>query len=789
MTETTLAPRASPEEHRVKLVLAVTGMTCAACQARVQRTLEKTPGVEQASVSLMTNSAAVTFDPAAVDAGSLLERIRKTGYGAELPAADASAMQSQSDQDAAGRAEYRDLVRKAVFALAAGVVAMILSMPLMSAHAHLGASGPVDPFMRWSLAVVDPLVRKSFPVLYQVPAGGLSVLLLALTLVVMLWAGRMFYVRGWQAARHGGADMNTLVSLGTGAAFLYSLVATIAPGFFLSRGVAPDLYYEAVIIIIALILVGHALEARAKGETSAAVRGLIDLLPPTATVIRDGAQREVPVDSLLSGDEIVVRPGDRIPVDGTVSSGESAVDESMLTGEPLPVVKRIGDAVVGGTVNRTGAFHYRATTLGAASVLARIVALMREAQSSRAPIQRLADRVSAVFVPTVIGIAAVTFGVWFFTADAVRAFAAAVSVLIIACPCAMGLAVPTAVMVATGRAARFGALIKGGDVLERVSRIDTVVFDKTGTLTEGRPSVVALETTPTFSADDVMRLAASIERVSEHPLAEAFVADARRRGVSLLEVESFQSMTGQGVVGLADGRSIQVGNASLMADHALDTTAMQVVIDRWSEKAWTPVFIGVDGMLAGAVAIADPLKATSGEAVSALTALGLDVMLLSGDAQSTADAVARQAGIVRAVANVRPEGKVAFIRELQASGRTVAMVGDGINDAPALAQADVGIALGTGTDIAIDASDITLMRGDPRVVGQTIAIGRRAMRVMRQNLFWAFVYNVIGIPIAAGALYPAFRLLLSPVLASAAMALSSVSVVTNSLRLRRYQPS
>ncbi len=461
----------------------------------------------------------------------------------------------------------------------------------------------------------------------------------------------------------------------------------------------------------------------------------------------------------------------------------------MLTGEPVPVVKRIGDAVVGGTVNRTGAFHYRATTLGAASVLARIVALMREAQSSRAPIQRLADRVSAVFVPTVIGIAAVTFAVWFFTADTVRAFAAAISVLIIACPCAMGLAVPTAVMVATGRAARFGALIKGGDVLERVSRIDTVVFDKTGTLTEGRPAVVGLETTPTFSADDVLRLAASIERVSEHPLAEALVAEARRRGLSLLEVESFQSMTGQGVVGLADGRGIQVGNASLMADFALDTTPLHAVIDRWSENAWTPVFLGVDGALAGAVAIADPVKATSAEAVRALTRLGLDVVLLSGDAQSTADAVARQAGIPRAIAGVRPEGKVAVIRELQASGRTVAMVGDGINDAPALAQADVGIALGTGTDIAIDASDITLMRGDPRVVGQTIAIGRRAMRVMRQNLFWAFVYNVIGIPIAAGALYPAFRLLLSPVLASAAMALSSVSVVTNSLRLRRYQPS
>jgi Cu+-exporting ATPase len=439
-----------------------------------------------------------------------------------------------------------------------------------------------------------------------------------------------------------------------------------------------------------------------------------------------------------------------------------------------------------------GAFHYRATTLGAESVLARIVALMRQAQSSRAPIQRLADRVSAVFVPVVIVIAIVTFGVWYAlaeTAPAVRAFAAAISVLIIACPCAMGLAVPTAVMVATGRAAQLGALIKGGEALERAARIDTVVFDKTGTLTEGRPAVVAVQPVGTTGADDLLRLAASVEHVSEHPLAEAFVDAARERGLALTTVESFQSLTGQGVTGVSDGRGVVVGNASLMQDFAIDTTQMHSTIDRWTTTAWTPVFVAIDGALAGAVAIADPIKATSAEAVRALAALGLDVLLLSGDTQATADAIAAQAGIPRAIGTVRPEGKVAVIRDLQAGGRIVAMVGDGINDAPALAQADVGIALGTGTDIAIDASDLTLMRGDPRVVAQTIAIARRTMRVMRQNLFWAFVYNVIGIPIAAGALYPAFRLLLSPILASAAMALSSVSVVSNSLRLRRYRPS
>ena len=782
----------APPAGRVNLVVPVTGMTCAACQARVQRTLERTAGVEQATVSLMTNSAAVTFDPGAVSAEALVERIRSTGYGAELPSADLTAVESQTAQDAAGRDEYRILVRKAGFALLAGVVAMAVSMPLMSAHAHLGADGPVDPFMRWSMAVIDPLVRRALPWLYAVPAPILSWTLFGLTLVVMTWAGRLFYVRGWQAARHGGADMNTLVSLGTGAAFLYSVVATAAPQFFLSRGVAPDVYYEAVIIIIGLVLVGHALESRAKGETSSALRGLIALLPPTATVMRDGAPQEVAVDSLMTGDELLVRPGERIPVDGIVSSGESAVDESMLTGEPLPVAKKAGDPVVGGTVNRMGAFHYRATTLGAESVLARIVALMRQAQSSRAPIQRLADRVSAVFVPVVIVIAVVTFGVWYAlaeTAPAVRAFAAAISVLIIACPCAMGLAVPTAVMVATGRAAQLGALIKGGEALERASRIDTVVFDKTGTLTEGRPAVVAVEPVGTTGSDDLLRLAASVEHVSEHPLAEAFVDAARQRGLALMPVESFQSLTGQGVTGVSDGRGVVVGNASLMQDFAIDTTPMHSAIDRWTATAWTPVFVAIDGALAGAVAIADPIKATSAEAVQALAALGLDVMLLSGDTQATADAVASQAGIPRAIGNVRPEGKVAVIRELQTGGRIVAMVGDGINDAPALAQADVGIALGTGTDVAIDASDLTLMRGDPRVVAQTIAIARRTMRVMRQNLFWAFVYNVIGIPIAAGALYPAFRLLLSPILASAAMALSSVSVVSNSLRLRRYRPS
>lgn len=780
---------ASDDSARVKVVFPVTGMTCAACQARVQRTLERTPGVDSAAVSLMTNSAAVTFDPGVTRIETLVDRVKATGYGAELPVEDRTALEAQTALDEERRREYRSLRFKSIVSLVLGIVAMALSMPLMTAHAHEGLGAPADPFMRWSAAVIDPMVRAAFPWLYTIDPALLSWTLMAVTLFVMIWAGRIFYVRAWQAAKHGSSDMNTLVSLGTGAAFIYSLVATAAPDFFISRGVPNDVYYEAVIVIIALVLMGHALEARAKGETSSAIRKLIDLVPPVATVVRNGQEIELPLSSIVSGDEILVRPGERIPVDGRVASGESAVDESMLSGEPLPVVKRPGDSVVGGTVNRTGSFKYRATTLGADSVLSRIVGLMRDAQASRAPIQRLADRVSAVFVPTVVVISIVTFAVWYFASDAapaVRGFAAAVSVLIIACPCAMGLAVPTAVMVATGRGAQAGALIKGGDALERTARVTTVVFDKTGTLTQGRPEVVAITVAPGESEDEVLRLAASVERASEHPLAEAFIRDAARRGMELEEVESFQSVTGRGAAGLAGAHAVQVGNAAMMSDYALSTDAFADVINDWASSAYTPVFVGIDGRMAGAVAIADPLKETSPDAVRSLREMGLEVIMLSGDIQRTAEAVAGKAGIDRVVAGVRPEGKVALIRDLQGQGKVVAMVGDGINDAPALAQADVGIALGTGTDIAIEASDVTLMRGDPRVVTQAVGLARRSMRIMQQNLFWAFVYNVIGIPVAAGVLFPATGILLSPIIASAAMALSSVSVVSNSLRLRQF---
>ncbi len=778
--------RATPEQ--VKLIVPVTGMTCAACQVRVQRTLERTPGVSEANVNLMTNSASFSFDPAVVSAGDLVERIRDAGYGAELPSAEVGAVAAQEAQDAARDSEYAELRRGAVLSFVAGAVAMLVSMPLMAAHAHGGVA--IDPFMQWSMRTIDPFVRAALPWLYRVDAGLLSWGLLALTLATMAGPGRSFYVRAWQGARHGATDMNTLVSLGTGAAFLYSLVATVQPSFFTTRGVAPDVYYEAVIIIIALVLVGHALEARAKRETSSAIARLVDLQPPVARVIRNGAERDVPIAELVSGDEVVVRPGERVPVDGIVLRGDSAVDESMLTGEPLPVAKSTGASVVGGTVNRTGHFVFRATTLGDASVLARIVGMMREAQGSRAPIQRLADRVSAVFVPTVLVLAVLTFGIWYVVADTaplVRALAASVAVLIIACPCAMGLAVPTAVMVATGRAAQFGALVKGGDALERAAAVRTVVFDKTGTLTEGRPQLADLAAHTGWDADALLRLAASAEHASEHPLAEAFTEAAAARGLSLGQVTAFSAEVGYGVRGAVESHLVIAGNEAWMSKNGVSVTPMAGVTAGWSPER-TMVFIAVDGALAGVAAIADPVKASSRAAVAELEAQGIEVVLLTGDVQATADAVAARVGIRRVIAGVRPDGKVDAIKSLQRDGRVVAMVGDGINDAPALAQADVGIALGTGTDIAIEASDIALMRGDPRTVAQVLALARQTLRVTKQNLFWAFIYNVIGIPVAAGALYPAFRLLLSPILASAAMAFSSVSVVSSSLRLRAWSP-
>ncbi|HEX6053766.1 MAG TPA: heavy metal translocating P-type ATPase [Gemmatimonadaceae bacterium] len=786
---TQLVPDASPADGE-RIDIPVSGMTCAACQARVQRVLARQPGVRDASVNLMTRTASVTFDPEATSPEGLVDVIRATGYGAELPNPAESVLEAQEAQDRAQADEFVTLRRKAIASLIAGVVAMIVSMPLMVSGHDLGVT---DPFMRWAADTLGPPVRAAMPWLYAIDPRALSYTLLALTTVVMAWAGRHFYTRAWAALRHRSADMNTLIAVGTGAAFVFSVFATVAPDFFLSRGVSADTYYEAVIFIIALVLVGNTLEARAKRQTANALRGLAALQPRTARIERDGVEIEVPVDEVRRGDIVTVRPGERLPVDGDVVDGSSAVDESMLTGESESVKKQAGDRVIGATLNRTGAFRYRATAVGADSVLAQIIKLMREAQGSRAPIQRLADRISGVFVPVVIVIALATFATWYVVADtapAVRAFAAAIAVLIIACPCAMGLAVPTAVMVATGKGAELGVLIKGGEALQRAGALDTIVLDKTGTVTEGRPAVtdIIVRDPASVSERDLLGRAGALERMSEHPLAHAIVTTARDRGYSLGTPTGFQSHTGRGVTGLVDGVGVAVGNARLMNEWAVDVAPLAGDAERLMGEAKTVVFVAVDGRLAGLLAVADPIKDGSRDAIRTLRRMGLDVVLLTGDNARVATAIARATGIERVVAGVLPEGKVDEVKRLQGGGRTVAMVGDGVNDAPALAQADIGIAIGSGTDVAVEASDITLMRGDLRGVAQAIALSRRTMRTTKQNLFWAFIYNVIGIPIAAGVLYPVTGLLLSPVLAGGAMAFSSVSVVTNSLRLRRYDP-
>jgi Cu+-exporting ATPase len=727
-----------------RITIPVTGMHCAACQSRVQSALAGTPGVAEANVNLLLNQAAVTYDEAVVAPERLIETIKSTGYDATLPRADASGVEDQNAQDTTHEREVQELTRKTVTSLV--VVAVTMTLPMIAPEA----------FTPW--------------------------ILLALTTLVVVWPGRQFYTRAWRALRHRTADMNSLISVGTGAAYLYSVWATVAPDFFTSRGLEPALYYEAVSAIIGLILLGNLFEARAKRQTTAALRALADLQPKTVRILRDLKEVEIPIEQLERGDVFIVRPGERVAADGEVVSGGSAVDESMLTGESMPVAKAKGDRIVGGTINRTGALKARATTLGAESAIARIVKLMRDAQGSRAPIQNLADRVSGVFVPVVMAIAVATFIGWFIAGDAVHALVAAISVLIIACPCAMGLAVPTALMVASGKGAQLGVLIKGGEALQRAHEIDVVVLDKTGTVTLGQPRVTDVAMSGTQRSEgEILALAAGVESLSEHPLADAIVRGAAERGVRRAEVRDFESRTGKGVVGRGvEGQRVAVGNATLMRDLGLDPHSLEREAGQFAHEGRTPVYVAIDADVVAVLGIADPVKAEARAAIARLRSMGLDVVMLTGDSRSTATAVANAVGVARVVAEVLPDGKVAEIRRLQAEGHVVAMVGDGINDAPALAQADVGIAIGTGTDIAVEAADITLMRGDLGAAADAIRLAKGTMRVMRQNLFWAFIYNVVGIPLAAAGA-------LSPVIAGAAMAFSSVSVVGNSLRLRRFR--
>ncbi|HQU90875.1 MAG TPA: heavy metal translocating P-type ATPase [Pyrinomonadaceae bacterium] len=739
----------------------ITGMTCAACANRIEKTLAKQPGVNHASVNFATETATVNFDPAATNVDSLVETVRGAGYDAHPHS------MNDGDEDPLEKAhaeEYRTAQLKFI-------VAAVLSLPVL-------------------------VIAMSHGAISWLNFDGVNWLQLILTTPVVLYSGRHFYTGAWAAFKHRAADMNTLIAVGTGTAFIYSVFATVFPAWFAAadhgaHSMDVPVYFEAAAVIIALILLGNLFESRAKGRTGEAIRKLVGLQPKTATVIRDGAEIEVATDAVLQGDIVVVRPGEKIAVDGVVSEGSSAVDESMLTGESIPVEKRVGDEVFAATINKTGAFHFRATKVGKDTALQQIVQLVRDAQGSKPPIAKLADKISGIFTPVVISIAIATFVVWFVAASPEVRFTMAlvnfVSVLIIACPCALGLATPTAIMVGTGKGAELGILIKGGDSLETAHKLDTIVLDKTGTITKGEPSltdVVAFD----FDESELLRLIASAEASSEHPLASAIVAGAKERGLELVRAERFNAAEGRGIEATVDGRSVLLGNQRLMDEFRVrDSSRASDALSSLATEGKTPMLAAIDGKLAGIVAVADTVKDDSKAAIAEFHRMGLTVVMMTGDNRRTADAVAKEVGIDRVIAEVLPEGKSSEIKRLQAEGRSVGMVGDGINDAPALAQADVGIAIGTGTDVAIEASDITLIRGDLRGVATAIGLSKATIRTVKQNLFWAFIYNVIGIPIAAGVLYPIFGWLLSPVVASAAMSMSSVSVVTNSLRLRGFR--
>ncbi|ROR34784.1 heavy metal translocating P-type ATPase [Inmirania thermothiophila] len=739
--------------------LGVKGMTCAACVRRVERALGKLPGVLSASVNLATGRATVEHLADAVTPAALGAAVRAAGYEPVLGAA-ADADREQAEREAEIRGLGRDLTAAAA-----------LTVPLV-----LIAMGPLFfPALGGLLEAVAP------PAFWH----GLEFLLAT---PVLFGAGRRFFRSGWAELRHASPGMNSLVMLGTSAAWGYSVLALAAPGLF-PEGTA-NLYFEAAAVIVTLILLGRYLEARAKGRTSEAIRRLMALQARTARVLRGGEAVEVPVEEVLPGDLVVVRPGERVPVDGTVTEGSSYVDESMLSGEPVPVAKGPGDTVVGGTVNKTGSFTFRAERVGADTVLAQIIRMVEEAQAAKPPIQQLADRIAGVFVPVVMVVAALTFVIWLLVGPSPAlsyAFVAAVSVLLIACPCAMGLATPTAIMVGTGRGAEMGVLFRKGTALELLARVDTVVLDKTGTVTRGRPELTDLVVVEGEEAE-VLRRVAAAEARSEHPIAEAVVEAARARGLDLPEVAAFEAVPGYGIEAEVEGRRIQVGADRYMARLGIDLGPVAGRVEAWADAAKTPLYAAVDGRLAAALAVADPVKEGSREAVEALHRLGLAVAMVTGDHRRTAEAVARAVGIERVMAEVLPEHKAEEVRRLQAEGRRVAFVGDGINDAPALAQADVGVAIGTGTDVAIEAGDVILMSGDLRGIVNAVALARRTLRTIRLNFFWAYAYNVALIPVAAGALYPLLGVLLNPMLAAAAMSLSSVFVVTNSLRLRRFRP-
>lgn len=743
------------------LTLKLRGMSCASCATSIEEAILSVPGVSSVNVNFGAEQATVQYDPDKTNLEKIQAAVEAAGYSA-YSLQDQEMGTGEDDTEKVSRqAETRDLTRKVVVGGVISAILVVGSLSMMT-----GLDLPLIP---------DWLSNQWFQ--------------LVLTAPVQFWCGYSFYINTWKAFKRHAATMDTLIALGTSAAYFYSLFATLFPNFFINQGLMPEVYYETAAIVITLILLGRLFENRARGQTSEAIRKLIGLQARDARVIRNGQEMDIPIQSVQLNDVVLVRPGEKIPTDGKVIEGASTVDEAMVTGESIPVKKQPGDEVIGATINKTGSFKFQVTRVGKDTFLAQIVQLVQQAQGSKAPIQRLADQVTGWFVPVVIAVAIATFVIWFnVMGNITLALITTVGVLIIACPCALGLATPTSIMVGTGKGAENGILIKGAESLELAHKIRTIVLDKTGTLTQGKPTVTDFAPTIAVGQElNLLRLVAAVERNSEHPLAEAIVQYARSQEVDLGEAQNFEAIAGSGVQGTVEGHLVQIGTQRWMAELGIETQSLQSQKSRWEAEGKTAVFIAVDGKMQGLVGIADALKESSPEAVRTLQRLGLEVVMLTGDNQRTAEAIAHQVGIKRVFAEVRPDQKANTVQSLQAEGKVVAMVGDGINDAPALAQADVGIAIGTGTDVAIAASDITLISGDLQGIVTAIHLSRATIRNIRQNLFFAFIYNVAGIPIAAGVLFPLFGWLLNPIIAGGAMAFSSVSVVTNALRLRNFQ--
>ncbi|HAA30866.1 MAG TPA: cation-transporting ATPase PacS [Cyanobacteria bacterium UBA8553] len=749
-----------------KATLKLRGMSCAACASTIEETIRAVPGVTECNVNFGVEQATVTYDSRTTNLAAIANAVDAAGYSAQ-PIQEQDLFGEEDDIERRSRqAELRDLTQKVWVSSILSTILVIGSLPMMTGL-HIGFI-PMWLHDFWLQTV--------------------------LTAPVQFWCGKSFYINAWKAFKRHAATMDTLIALGTSAAYFYSLFVTIFPGFITAVGLTPYVYYEASAVVISLVLLGRLLESRAKGQTGEAIRKLMGLQAKTARIIRNGREIDVPIASVLVGDAIVVRPGEKIPVDGEIIEGSSTIDEAMVTGESVPVKKQPGDEVIGATINKTGSFKFRATRVGKDTFLAQVVKLVQQAQGSKAPIQKLADRVTGWFVPVVIGIAIATFIIWFnVMGNPTLGLITMVEVLIIACPCALGLATPTSIMVGTGKGAENGILIKGAESLELAHKIQTIVLDKTGTITQGKPTVtdfITVNGTANHNELKLLQIAASVERNSEHPLAQAVVQYAASQQVELVEARDFMAIAGSGVRGYLSDRLVQIGTQRWMNELGIDTSRLRQDWDRLEYLGKTVIWIAVDGKIAAIMGISDAIKPSSASAIRALQKMGLEVVMLTGDNRRTAETIAKEVGIKQAIAEVRPEQKASAIASLQTGKKSkiVAMVGDGINDAPALAQADVGIAIGTGTDVAIAASDITLISGDLQGIVTAIQLSRATMRNIRQNLFFAFIYNIAGIPIAAGILYPIFGWLLNPIIAGAAMAFSSVSVVSNALRLRQFQP-